>query len=175
MTATRETKLDETDMEILKMLAEDGSVSFQKVAAVLQISKSTVHNRVRALQEKGVIRGFHALLDPEKLGNNFTAISLVRGKYGPNYSENIGKAISKIRGVWAVYFVIGDVDFIVMIRCRSKEELSSIIEQLTKVEGVERSNTFYALKTVKEDMHESVLVGKEKERTEAGRRKRKQV
>lgn len=158
MPPVKENRPDETDRKILQMLADDGSISFQKIAASLSISKSTVHNRVRALQESRVIKGFHALLDPEKLGNNFTAISLVRGKYGPNYSENIGKAISRIRGVWAVYFVIGDVDFVVMIRCRSKEELATIVEQLTKTEGVERSNTYYALTTVKENLQESVLV-----------------
>ncbi len=173
MAASREVKLDETDRRILQMLAEDGSVSFQNIATKLLISKSTVHNRVKALQDKGVIRGFHALLDPEKLGNNFTAISLVRGRYGPNYSENIGKAISRIRGVWAVYFVIGDVDFIVMIRCRSKEELSSIIEQLTKIDGVERSNTFYALNTLKEEIQESVLVDGTG-RAEARKRKKRE-
>lgn len=158
MAPAKEMKIDDTDRRILQMLAADSGMSFQQIAAKLSISKSTVHNRVRSLQDTGVIKGFHALLNPEKLGNNFTAISLVRGKYGPNYSENIGKAISQLKGVWAVYFVIGDVDFIVMIRCRSKEELGSIIEQLTKIEGVERSNTFYALSTVKEDFQDSVLV-----------------
>lgn len=172
MPSAKETKLDETDRKILQMLAEDGSISFQNIAAKLSISKSTVHNRVRSLQEKKVIKGFHALLDPEKLGNNFTAISLVRGKYGPNYSENIGKAISRITGVWAVYFVIGDVDFVVMIRCRSREELASIVEQLTKTEGVERSNTYYALTTVKENMQESVLVEGSNLKVEKGRKRK---
>jgi DNA-binding Lrp family transcriptional regulator len=169
-----EAKIDETDRKILQMLSDDGAMSFQKIASRLAISKSTVHNRVRALQEEGVIKGFHALLDPEKLGNNITAISLVRGKYGPDYSENIGRAISRISGVWAVYFVIGDVDFIVMIRCRNNEELGIIVEHLTKIEGVERSNTFYALSTLKENMHESVLIGESKERTDRGRGRKKQ-
>lgn len=172
MPAAKETRLDETDRKILQMLARDGSISFQKIAATLAISKSTVHNRVRSLQEKRVIKGFHALLDPEKLGNSFTAISLVRGKYGPNYSENIGKAISRIKGVWAVYFVIGDVDFVVMIRCRSREELATIVEQLTKTEGVERSNTYYALTTVKENMEESVLVEGSTRKGEKGRKRK---
>ena len=172
MPPVKETRLDETDRKILHMLAQDGSISFQKIAAELAISKSTVHNRERSLREMKVIMGFHAHLDPEKLGINFTAISLVRGKYGPNYSENIGKAISKIRGIWAVYFVIGDVDYVVKIRCRSREELASIVEQLTKTEGVERSNTYYALTTVKENMEESVLVEEGARKGEKRRKRR---
>ncbi|MEM3851401.1 MAG: Lrp/AsnC family transcriptional regulator [Methanomassiliicoccales archaeon] len=148
--------IDEVDRKILKLVAEDGSMSFQDMASVLSVSKSTVHNRVKSLKERGIIKGIHAILDPDRLGNSVTAISLVRGRYGPRYSENIGRAIAQIKGVWAVYFVMGDVDFVVMIRCRSKEELASIIERLSRTEGVERSSTFYSLMTIKESIHESV-------------------
>ncbi|MCL4346538.1 MAG: Lrp/AsnC family transcriptional regulator [Candidatus Thermoplasmatota archaeon] len=151
-------ELDRIDRKILQMVAADGSMSFQDIASRLSISKSTVHNRIKLLQSSGAIKGFHAILDPEKLDNTITAISLVRGRYGPKYSENIGKLIAKIRGVWAVYFVMGDMDFVVLIRCRTKEELSNIIEQLTRVEGVERSSTFYALRTIKENIQDSVLI-----------------
>jgi Lrp/AsnC family leucine-responsive transcriptional regulator len=158
------TPIDEVDRKILKLLSSDGSISFQEIATRLSISKSTVHNRVKALQESGVIKGIHAILDPEKLGNTITAISLIRGKYGPKYSENIGKAIAQIKGVWAVYFVMGDVDFIVLIRCRTREELAGIIEKMTRTEGVERSSTFFSLMTVKENIHESVLLDEEKKK-----------
>lgn len=150
--------IDEVDRKILSLLSHDGSVSFQQMASHLSVSKSTVHNRVKALKRKGVIKGIHAVLDPEKLGNNITAISLVRGKYGPRYSESIGKEIAQISGVWAVYFVMGDVDFVVLIRCRSREELSEIVEKLSRTEGVERSSTFFSLKTIKEDIRDSVLL-----------------
>ncbi len=150
--------LDKLDRKILQMLSVDGSMSFQDIASRLSVSKSTVHNRVKLLQSSGVIRGFHAVLDPEKLGNSITAISLIRGRYGPGYSENIGRLISQIRGVWAVYFVMGDMDFVVLVRCRTKEELSGIVEQLTRIEGVERSSTFYTLRTVKESIQDSVII-----------------
>jgi hypothetical protein len=58
----------------------------------------------------------------------------------------------------AVYFVMVDVDFIVLIRCRTKKEPSGIIEQLTKTEGAERSSTFYVLDRLKENYNESVLI-----------------
>ena len=169
-------KLDALDRKMLQMLSTNGSMSFQSIADKLSISKSTVHNRVNKLQDSGVIKGFYALLDPEKLGNNMTAISLVRGRYGPEYSQNIGDAISRIRGVWAVYFVMGDVDFIVLIRCRTKKELSGIIEQFSKTEGVERSSTFYVLDRLKENYNESVLlddvVGAETVRSPKKKKKR---
>jgi Lrp/AsnC family leucine-responsive transcriptional regulator len=152
------TPLDRIDRKILQMLSVDAGMSFQDIASRLSISKSTVHNRVKRLQSEGVIRGFHAVLDPEKLGNSITAISLIRARYGPRYSENIGSLISRIRGVWAVYFVMGDMDFVVLMRCRTKEELSGIVEQITRIDGVERSSTFYALRTVKESIQDSVLI-----------------
>ena len=165
--------IDSLDRKILQILSHDGNMSFQNIANRLSISKSTVHNRVNTLQKKGIIKGFYAMLDPEKLENGITAISLVKGRYGPKYSQNIGNAISQIKGVWGVYFVMGDVDFIVLIRCRTKNELSGIIEHLSKTEGVERSSTFYVLQTLKEAYNESVLIEQESEAVKQTRRPRR--
>ena len=165
--------IDSLDRKILQILSHDGNMSFQNIANRLSISKSTVHNRVSTLQKKGIIKGFYAMLDPEKLENGITAISLVKGRYGPKYSQNIGNAISQIKGVWGVYFVMGDVDFIVLIRCRTKNELSGIIEHLSKTEGVERSSTFYVLETLKEAYNESVLIEQDSEAVKQTRRPRR--
>jgi Lrp/AsnC family leucine-responsive transcriptional regulator len=107
---------DKSDRIILKMLQEDCTVSLKKIGEKTGLSSSTVHYRVNRLIEEGVITGFKACVDPLKVGKEILAISLVTGKYGPDYSKKIGERIAKITGVWAVYFLLGNIDFAVLLR-----------------------------------------------------------
>jgi Lrp/AsnC family leucine-responsive transcriptional regulator len=143
--------LDKNDKIILKMLQEDCKVSLKKIGEKTGLSSSTVHYRVNRLIEEGVITGFKASVDPLKVGKEILAISLVTGRYGPEYSKKIGEKIAKIQGVWAVYFLLGNIDFAVLLRASSREELKEIVDAFIKIEEVERSNTYLILERLKED------------------------
>ena len=143
--------LDKNDKIILKMLQEDCNVSLKKIGEKTGLSSSTVHYRVNRLIEEKVITGFKASVDPLKVGKEILAISLVTGRYGPDYSRKIGERIAKITGVWAVYFLLGNIDFAVLLRASSREELKDIVDALIKIEEVERSNTYLILDRIKED------------------------
>jgi DNA-binding Lrp family transcriptional regulator len=143
--------LDKSDKIILKMLQEDCNISLKKIGEKTGLSSSTVHYRVNRLIEEGVITGFKAVVDPLKVGKEILAISLVTGRYGPEYSKKIGERIAKIQGVWAVYFLLGNIDFAVLLRASSREELKEIVDAFIKIEEVERSNTYLILERLKED------------------------
>ena len=143
--------LDKSDKIILKMLQEDCNISLKKIGEKTGLSSSTVHYRVNRLIEEGVITGFKAVVDPLKVGKEILAISLVTGRYGPDYSKKIGERIAKIQGVWAVYFLLGNIDFAVLLRASSREELKEIVDAFIKIEEVERSNTYLILERLKED------------------------
>ena len=143
--------LDKNDKVILKMLQEDCNVSLKKIGEKTGLSSSTVHYRVNRLLEEGVITGFKAIVDPLKVGKEILAISLVTGRYGPDYSKKIGEKMAKINGVWAVYFLLGNIDFAVLLRASSREELKEIVDSFIKIEEVERSNTYLILERLKED------------------------
>jgi len=143
--------LDKSDKIILKMLQEDCNISLKKIGEKTGLSSSTVHYRVNRLIEEGVITGFKACVDPLKVGKEILAISLVTGRYGPDYSKKIGERIAKIQGVWAVYFLLGNIDFAVLLRASSREELKEIVDAFIKIEEVERSNTYLILERLKED------------------------
>ncbi len=143
--------LDKSDKIILKMLQEDCNISLKKIGEKTGLSSSTVHYRVNRLIEEGVITGFKATVDPLKVGKEILAISLVTGRYGPEYSKKIGERIAKIQGVWAVYFLLGNIDFAVLLRASSREELKEIVDAFIKIEEVERSNTYLILERLKED------------------------
>src|SRR3990170_3788770 len=141
--------LDKNDKIILKMLQEDCNVSLKKIGEKTGLSSSTVHYRVNRLVEEGVITGFKATVDPLKVGKEILAISLVTGRYGPDYSKKIGEKIAKFPGVWAVYFLLGNIDFAVLLRASSREELKDIVDAFIKIEEVERSNTYLILDRIK--------------------------
>jgi serine/threonine-protein kinase len=76
------------------MLQEDCNVSLKKIGEKTGLSSSTVHYRVNRLIEEGVVTGFKATVDPLKVGKEILAISLVTGRYGPDYSRKIGDKIA---------------------------------------------------------------------------------
>ena len=144
--------LDKNDEIILKMLQEDCKISLKEIGVKTGLSSSTVHYRVNRLLEEGVITGFKACVDPVKVGKEMLAIALITGRYGPDYSKKIGEKLAKIPGVWAVYFLLGNIDFAVLLRASSREELKSIVDSFIRIEEVERSNTYLILERRKEDL-----------------------
>jgi Lrp/AsnC family leucine-responsive transcriptional regulator len=158
MSAPKKPKIDETDQHILRYMLKNGEFNLENIAQKVGVSKSTVHNRIKKLKDIGLLKGFLPLLDTEKTGNSITAIALIRAKYGPQYAEEVGRKLSQIEGVWAVYFVLGENDFVVLVRARTKDELEKVIEQFTVIDGVERSNTAFALKIIKEDPRDAFRI-----------------
>lgn len=151
-------KIDEVDKKILRFMLHNGKLNLKDIADNVGVSKSTVHNRLKRLEKMGIIKGIIPWLDHDKLGNEFTAISLIRAKYGPNYAEEVGKKLASIEGVWGVYFVLGENDFIVLSRAKNRAQLEHVIESFTKIEGVERSSTAVALKVIKEDPRDAFRI-----------------
>lgn len=135
----------------MKMLQEDCNVSLKKIGEKTGLSSSTVHYRVNRLIDEKVITGFKACVDPLKVGKEILAISLITGKYGPDYSKKIGEKIGKIPGVWGVYFLLGNIDFAVLLRASTRDELKDMVDAFIKIEEVERSNTYLILERMKED------------------------
>lgn len=152
MDKSEQVTLDKSDRTILKMLQEDCNISLKKIGEKTGLSSSTVHYRVNRLIEEGVITGFKACVNPLKVGKEILAISLITGRYGPDYSKKIGEKISKLPGVWATYFLLGNIDFAVLLRASSREELKDIVDSFIRIDEVERSNTYLILDRIKEDI-----------------------
>jgi DNA-binding Lrp family transcriptional regulator len=143
--------LDELDKEILKILQMDCRTSVEKIAKNLGVPKSTVHYRIKRLEAEKIIEGYYAKVNATKLGKDYITITLVRAKYGPDYHEKLGNVLAQIPGVWAVYFVFGDTDFIVLTRSHNREDFLKKLENMMNMKEIERTNTQVVAKTLKED------------------------
>lgn len=142
-------KLDDIDVEIIKLLQEDSRLSFNKIASRLGVSVGTAYNRIKNLEEKGVISGYTVLVDPFKLGFTMTAIVLIQAE-GTHLVE-VEEEIAKMASVVSVYDITGDFDIAVIVRFEDRTGLNAFVKNLLAMPYVKRTVTNVVLNVVKED------------------------
>ena len=140
---------DETDVKILKILTSDARLSSRQIAEQCKISVGTVLTRIKRMEKGGIIKGYAALLDHEKLGYELTVVSDITVSKGRLLE--VETEIARLPNVCCVYDVTGLVDAIVIAKFKSREELSKFTKRLLALPYVERTNTHVVLTTVKED------------------------
>jgi len=144
-----QTNIDHLHRRILARLLQDGRVSFRQLATEMHVSTTTVATRVARLESTGIISGYHALIDFQKLGYELTVVTEIHVSKGK--LVEMEHEIAKLPNVCAVYDVTGEIDAIVISKCRSREELSHFTKSLLAMHFVERTNSHVVLTTVKED------------------------
>ena len=141
--------LDDTDMQILKALTSNARLSSRKIAELSDVSVGTVLSHTKKMEEEGVIKGYSALLDHEKLGYELTVVCEVTVSKGRLLEmEN---EIAQLPNVCGVYDVTGLIDAIIIAKFKKREKLSEFTKRLLSLPYVERTNTHIVLTTVKED------------------------
>ncbi|MFH1623510.1 MAG: Lrp/AsnC family transcriptional regulator [Candidatus Aenigmatarchaeota archaeon] len=142
--------VDALDSKILRHLLADSRLSYRTVAEMLGVSVGTVASRVRELENGGVIKGYTALLDYERLGYQLSALielSVSKGKL-----IEVERRIARMPGVCCVYDITGLTDALVVAKFRSRHELNAFVKSLLAMPYVERTNTHMVLNTVKESL-----------------------
>jgi DNA-binding Lrp family transcriptional regulator len=140
---------DELDLKILNLLLSDSRTSAREIGFKVGASTSTVTARMSRLRERQVIRGYTTVVDFQKLGYELTVVTEILVSKGKLLEME--KEIAKIPGVCAVYDVTGEIDAIIVSKCKSREELSHFTKGLLAMPFVERTNSHLVLTTVKED------------------------
>jgi DNA-binding Lrp family transcriptional regulator len=142
-------ELDKTDVKILKALALDARLSSRQIAKQCEISIGTALSRMKRMEHEGIIKGYSALLDHEKLGYELTVVTEItvsKGRLLEMESE-----IARFPNVCCVYDVTGVLDAIIIAKFKNREELSKFTKRLLALPFVERTNTHIVLTTIKED------------------------
>ncbi|RDZ34072.1 MULTISPECIES: Lrp/AsnC family transcriptional regulator [unclassified Haloferax] len=143
--------LDETDLAILERVEADFDVSLETLAVELDISKSAVHYRINKLKESGVIRGVTADVDPRSLGLEMVAITDVSVTHETGYSDEIGAELDALVGVEQVYYTMGDIDFVVISRVQSREQLNALIDRMVAIDGVNETSSKFVMQEFEND------------------------
>lgn len=150
MSSTERVNIDDVDRKILNELMRDSRKSYRAIARRAGISVGTVLSRIRKLEKNGVIKGYTAVLDHEKLGYQLTVLAEITVSKGKLLEME--QAIGKLQNTCAVYDVTGMTDALVIAKFHSREELSKFTKSLLSMPFVDRTNTHVVLTTVKEDL-----------------------
>ena len=142
--------IDGTDRTILMMLQENARVSNAEIARQVEMAPSAVLERIRKLEERGVIKAYAAQLDPRALGQGLLAYVLVRTECGSWQAETAAK-IAAIPEVQEVHHIAGEDCFLVKVRTRDTAALGSLLrDRVSAIECVRSTRTTIVLDTVKE-------------------------
>ena len=140
--------LDETDRRSISVLQSDARASMRSIAERAEVSLGTVSNRVRRLENSGVIRGYSVQLDPELSGWELTVVIGLRIQKGRLIE--IQEKIAKDNRVYGAYDVTGEFDSMIIARARDRRDLDDLSKNVISIDGVESSVTHLVLNTVKE-------------------------
>ncbi len=139
----------ELDKEIAEALKGKDRINLSRIADEVNISLSALHDRVKSLEERGIILGYTAVLEKEKLGFGAAAI-LMLNVNSEKGVENIAKQIASIPEIEDVYEVSGEPDLVATVWAPSLEELREFInERISKIDGVEDVNPLMLLRVYK--------------------------
>ncbi|MCG2871135.1 MAG: Lrp/AsnC family transcriptional regulator [Sulfolobales archaeon] len=140
--------LDRLDKEILEILQEDGRISYSKIAQMLNMSESTIHMRIKRLRELGILRGFYADIDMEKIG--LKVLAFVQLKADPKKYEQVLNVLKEMKEVAEIYDVTGEYYALVKVVVPSNEDLAKVLDDIGKLDGVTDTYTMIVLRVIKE-------------------------
>ncbi len=143
--------MEDIDRRIVALLAEDGRMSFTDLGKETGLSTSAVHQRVRRLEKRGVIRGYRAVIDQEALGLPLTAFVSIKA-FDASAEDEAPKKIAQVRGVEACYSVAGDEAYILKVRVSSPIALEALLSDIRAIAGVS-TRTTVVLSVPFEDLH----------------------
>ena len=139
--------LDELDFNILSCLQKDGRMSLTVMAAALKVSIGTIRTRVNKLLEDGTI-SIIGRVDPEKVG--FRCYAQIAVFIRPaTLKEKVAQKISKLPEVSFLAMTSGEHDLEVDVMCRDNNHLMDFVEGISKIEGVNQTNTTIYFKVYK--------------------------
>lgn len=135
--------LDQRDLAILGVLQEDARATFADVGSRVGLSASAVHDRVRKLEQQGVIRAYRADVDPEALGLFVTAL-IEASPLDPQQPDDLPQRVREFQEVEDCLSVAGDANYVLKVRTRTTGDLEDLIRRLREKAGI-RTKTTIAL------------------------------
>lgn len=120
--------LDATDLRILDILQQDARTSNAEIARQIALAPSAVFQRIRKLEEHGVIRGYHARVDPASLELGLLAFVAVQTTEGARAGET-ATLLAAIPEVVEVHRVVGDDCFLLKVRVRDSAALGALLDE----------------------------------------------
>lgn len=142
--------LDSLDYKILNRLVRRARITWSELAGLLKLSGPSTAERVKRLEEKGIIKGYCARLDYASLGFHITAFIAVTLGH-PKHRTAFLKGVDEASEVEECHHIAGEDDFLLKVRCKTTQHLDNLLnETLKTIPGVVRTRTTIVLASPKE-------------------------
>ncbi|MBD3207194.1 AsnC family transcriptional regulator [Candidatus Bathyarchaeota archaeon] len=140
-------KLDELDHEILELLGQDSRQSYREIAKKLEVSHVSISNRIKKMEEEGIILGYSTVLNPEKLG--FYPLCLRISPDSRSDLSKVGRTIAENREIKVVLRVSGECELLALAMCEDREKAIDLLNELHKIPGIHKAESHVVLDTIK--------------------------
>ena len=141
-------ELDRTDRDIIRSLERDARMSLRSVAEEIGVSLGTVSNRLKRLEDTGVVKGYRVEIDPDKVVWGLSVVVGLRIEKGRLLE--LQRLIAEDSRVLGVYDVTGEFDSMILARAKDRSDLDDLSKTVLSMDGIMRSVTHFVLNTVKE-------------------------
>ncbi|MEI2764288.1 MAG: Lrp/AsnC family transcriptional regulator [Dermatophilaceae bacterium] len=132
--------MEKLDRRLVQLLAGDGRMSYTDLGKAMGLSTSAVHQRVRRLEERGVVQGYRAVVDAESIGLPLTAfVSML--PLDPAAPDDIPDRIRGLTEIEACYSVAGDFNYVAVVRVATPAQLEDLIGRIRSVAHVQTRTT----------------------------------
>ncbi|MDI5966108.1 Lrp/AsnC family transcriptional regulator [Streptomyces sp. SL13] len=132
--------MEELDRRIVELLVADGRMSYTDLGKATGLSTSAVHQRVRRLEQRGVIRGYAAIVDAEAVGLSLTAFISV-APFDPSAPDDIADRLADVHEIEACHSVAGDENYILKVRVATPGALELLLSRIRTLAGVSTRTT----------------------------------
>ena len=136
--------LDKIDKEIIYMLMDNAKTSLAQISKNVGISTTAVHQRIKKLENAGVMENSISFLNPRKIG--FKVVSFI-GVFleQPSHYQDAIKALKEINEVVEAHYTTGNYTIFLKVLCKDNDHLMEILNKIQKLKGVTRTETFISL------------------------------
>lgn len=141
--------MDAIDYKILKLLADDGRTSHEKIAQEVNLSRPAVRSRIIAMENSGIIEGYTTKINYDALGFNiqvFVYIKVSKMSYD-KVIDSIYKAIPEQLMIEDHFRISGEWCLLLRVMCHSQEDITKFVDEVLRIESLIATNTVFIFKS----------------------------
>ena len=132
--------MEEIDRKIVSLLARNGRMSFTELGRQAGLSVSAVHQRVRRLEQDGIIKGYAAVFNPEDVGLPLTAFVSIK-PFDQAAPDDVPDKLKDLGAIEACHSVAGEENYILKVRVASPRDLEDLLQQIRTLANVSTRTT----------------------------------
>ena len=142
--------MDEIDVKILKCLRKNSRENASVISDKVNMSVSAVIERIRKLENSGLIEKHTTILNSAKAGKDVNAYMSVSLEH-PKYIDRFNAFVKENREILACHYITGDFDFMLRVVTDNTQSLEHLLNMVKSIPGVQNTRTILSLSPVKED------------------------